>query len=53
MEFLMNGKLATGVLDSGSSTSLISFDTYERLGKPESIKDFNNKVLAANSSGLK
>ena len=34
----------------GSSISFVSFDTYERLGKPGSIKAFNSKVLAANSS---
>ena len=40
-------------LVSGSSISLISFDTYERLGKPGSMNAFNNKVLAANNLALK
>ena len=32
VELLLNGKLVTGLLESGSSISLISVDTYERLG---------------------
>ena len=49
----MNGKLIKGLLDKGSSTSLISFDTYDRLGKPRSIEVSSNKKLVANYSALK
>ena len=46
VDLLLNEKLVTGFSDTGSRFLLISFDTYERLGKPRSIKVFNNKVLA-------
>ena len=53
VELLLNGKSVRGLLDSGSSILLISFDTYEQLGKPGSMKAFNIIVLAANNSALK
>ena len=53
VELLLNRKLVTGLLHSGSSISLMSFDTYERIEKPGSLKAFNNKVLAAKNSELK
>ena len=53
VELLLNGKLVTGMLDSGVSFLLINFDVTERLEKPRRIKAFNNKVLAANNSTFK
>ena len=53
VKLLLNGKLVSGALDSGSSIVLISFDTYGTLGKPGSIKAINNKVLATNNSASK
>ena len=53
VELLLNGKLVTGMLDSGVSFLLISFDVNERLEKPRRIKAFNNKVLAANNLAFK
>ena len=49
----LNGKLAIGLLDSGSCILLINFDTCERVGKPGSIKAFSFKMLVANNSSLK
>ena len=49
----MNGKLETGLLNSGNSNSLIRFDTYEQLGKHGIIKALNNHELAAKNLALK
>ena len=50
---VLNGKLAIGLLESGSCILLINFDTCERVGKPGIIEAFSFKVLAANNSALK
>ena len=57
IQFVIEQEIGTGSLDSGSSISLISFDTSSGLESRkvwnESLKAFNKKVLAAKNSELK
>ena len=51
-ELIIHGHKCIGLVDSGSSVSLISQGTYERLGKPGKLEAYNKRVLAANNSSV-
>ena len=52
-EIILHGKRCVGLIDSGSSISLLSWSTYEKLGKPRIVQTYTKRVLTANNSAVK
>ena len=51
-EIILHGNRCVGLIDSGSSISLLSWTTYEKLGKPGIVQTYTNRVLTANNSAV-
>ena len=51
-EILIHGNKCVGLIDSGSSVSLVSQDTCDRLGKPGKLEKYDKRVIAANNSAV-
>ena len=52
-EIILHGKRSVGLIDSGSSVSLLSWSTYEKLGKPGIVQTYTKRVIKANNSAVK
>ena len=52
-EIILHGNRCFGLIDSGSSISLLSWSTYEKLGKPGIVQTYAKRVLTANNSAVK
>ena len=52
-EIILHGNRWVGLIDSGSSISLLSWSTYEKLGKPGIVQTYTKRVLTANNSAVK
>ena len=50
--FLLQGKLTTALVDSGSSISLISWSYLQTLTFSGKTEEYNGKILTANNSPL-
>ena len=51
-EIILHGNRCVGLIDSGSSISLLSLSTYENLGKPGLVQTYTKRVLTANNSAV-
>ena len=51
-EIILHGNRCVGLIDSGSSISLLSWSTYEKLGKPGIVQTYTKRVLTANNSAV-
>ena len=52
-EFILHGNRCVGLIDTGSSISLLSWSTYEKLGKTGIVQTYTKRVLTANNSAVK
>ena len=52
-EIILHGNRCVGLIDSGSSISLLRWSTYEKLGKPGIVQPYAKRVLTANNSAVK
>ena len=52
-EIILHGNRCVGSIDSGSSISLLSWSTYEKLGKRGIVQTYTKRVLTANNSAVK
>ena len=52
-EIILHGNRCVGLIDNGSSISLLSWSTYEKLGKPGIVQTYTKRVLTANNSAVK
>ena len=52
-EIILHGNRCVGLIDSGSRISLLSWSTYEKLGKPGIVQTYTKRVLTANNSAVK
>ena len=53
-EIILHGNRCVGLIDSGSSISLLSWSTlWEKLGNPGIVQTYTKRVLTANNSAVK
>ena len=52
-EIILHGNRCVRLIDSGSSISILSWSTYEKLGKPGIVQTYTKRVLTANNSAVK
>ena len=52
-EIILHGNRCVGLIDSGSSISLLSWSTYEKLGKPGIVQTYTKRLLTAHKSAVK
>ena len=52
-EIILYGNRCVGLIDSGSSISLLSRSKYKKLGKLKTLQTYTKQVLAANNSAVK
>ena len=53
IQILVQGQMKVGLVDSGSSVSLISVELLKAIGDIKRIDPYNNRVLAANNTSVK
>ena len=53
IQILIKGQIKVGLVDSGSSVSLISVELLKAIGDTKRIDPYNNRVLAANNTSVK
>ena len=53
IQILRQGQMKMGLVDSGSSVSLISVELLKAIGDTKRIDPYNNRVLAANNTSVK
>ena len=52
-EIILHGNRCVGLIDSGSSISLLGWSTYQKLGKPGFVQTYTKRLLTANNSAVK